>query len=410
MKRLTLLSLMLLTLAQTTYAQSRDSFAYNGQENQKVTLKEIKEITLYRTEMQDSTCTRQIPYTEEVCGNETFYRSECSWVPGRNHCYDESDYVCRNVTRHRQECTRGRSREECTTEPARRVCRTRNGVERCVDVPSRRRCRQVQGRETCRRVAYTDRQCETVTRRQCDWIPGQNECSQVPYQEWVCKDVTRYRDEQYACQVPVQIPYQADKEFTSSINFNFNDSLSIGDAQIEVLRNMSNEIEVKVVNQDNKTFIQKLEETSSVVSDNDESRVTAHGYIYSFGSIEKLVAPLKVELKNLWMNKAGAFSLKVKDIEKLKDVKIEISVKKKSSNSNHFKKVLTINDFKKKDSSLTIDLSNHGFKRLKGTFGKGVKITTEVKLVIKKPVDLVDTLDIKLEKKKSFSLKVYKNK
>jgi hypothetical protein len=391
-------------------AQEQETFTYNGQENQEVTLVETKEVTLYRTQMQDSTCTRQIPYTEEVCGNETFYRNECHWVPGRNHCYDDSDYVCRNVTRQRRECTRGRSREECTNEPARRVCRTRNGVERCVDVPGRRRCRQVQGPERCRNVNYTDRVCDTVTRRQCDWISGQNECSQVPYQEWVCRDVTRYRNEQYSCKVPVQIPYKVDKEFRSTIQFKFNDLDQLGSSNITVTRDSNQEIVVTFENLNSKSYIQLINKTVDDVSDSNELQVKNYSLEYNFGSLKKLLGPLKVNLKSLWMNKAGAFSLKLEDAQLLKDTSIQIKVNKKSSDSIYFKRLFELKDFRAKENSLNIDLSKHGFERIKGLFGKGVKIKTEVKLILKRPSGIITELPTKMSKAKSFSLKVFKNK
>lgn len=194
---------------------------------------------------------------DEECRTETDYRRECNRTPNREQC--------RNVTRHRKECERGPSRRECRTvrrtrrecrtdnsrrncrtEPAREQCRTNSSGQRrcrtipareicenkpeqvcrnvpyteqeCENVPGEMRCRQVPytdrvchtipGEENCRNVPYSNQVCEDVPRQECEWIPSRQDCRTVQVGEnQVCRDVTRYRQESYACQEEVKIPY-----------------------------------------------------------------------------------------------------------------------------------------------------------------------------------------------------------
>jgi hypothetical protein len=403
--------LFLCVMSQTIFANDTQTFHFNGQETESVNLDTSREVTLFRTEYRDSTCTRQEPYQVEECGYETLYRNECTWQAGRNVCRDVNDYQCRNVTRYRRECKPGRTRRECTEEPARRVCRTRNGVERCVDVPGRTRCRDVQGPERCTRVPYEDRECRTVTRQECSWQPGRNVCRDVPYQEYICRDVTRYRDVDYACQVPVDVPYQAQKQFKSTVNFEFVNKFALGDAEITSKLNDSNKFVTKFKNLDKEnSYIQISKKNTEVITDTDELFESKTTYLINFGSIEELTKPLNANAKSLWMNKAGAFVLKVGHIDSLKRSNLEITVKKRSSGDLHFKKLINYKDFIVDGSDLKTDLSKFGFERIKGFLGRGVKLNVAIKTKIKMPANLTEELNIKTEKSKSFNIKVYKNK
>ncbi len=196
-------------LSLSAFAQSEQNFVFQGQPHEHVSLERVLSETRHRTEMQDTTCTRQIPYQDRECGHETRYRQECSWIPPRQECGRRDERRCRDVTRYRQECTQGPSRTECRDFPGGTRCHTdRNGNRICEPAPPQRRCETIPGERVCRQVPYRDQECTTHSVPWCYEVPGRNDCRQVPYSEYVCRDVTRYRTETYACRQPVQIPYQ----------------------------------------------------------------------------------------------------------------------------------------------------------------------------------------------------------
>ena len=395
----------------TAQANDTEKFIFNGQEKEVVDIETTKEVTLYRTEYRDSTCTRQEPYEAEECGYETRYRNECSWQAGRNVCRNVDDYQCTNVTRHRRECKPGRTRRECTEEPARRVCRTRDGVERCRDVPGRTRCRDVQGPERCTRVPYQDRECRTVSRNECTWRAGRNVCTDVPYQEYECRNVTRYRTVSYACQEPFQVPYQAEKEFKTKIKFKFVNKFNVGQAEIVSSLRSNNKFKTKFINLNKEnSYIQIVKQDETIVTNTEELFESTKSYTIKFGSIEEIRRPLDATAKSLWMNKSGSFVLNVDDIEALKKSDLEITVTKRSSGDQHFKKLVSSKKFKFVGNDLRVDLSKLGFKKLKGFLGKGVKLNVKVSIQIQLPSNLTEPLDIKTKKVRSFNIKVYKNK
>lgn len=162
--------------------QESATFNFNGSE----TLKEIllaKDVyrTEYRTEQQQTTCTRQV-----LDG----YRRECHYET-RQNCY----YVprqCQTVPR-----------QICTSAPP--VCRPV-----CHQGPQGQICRQV-----CSGGGQT---CHTEYQQQC--TGGYNQCT--PYQYQVCNDVPVYRTETYACTQTVQVPYQVlDHHVDAKATINF---------------------------------------------------------------------------------------------------------------------------------------------------------------------------------------------
>ncbi|MBT3584629.1 MAG: hypothetical protein HN509_06965 [Halobacteriovoraceae bacterium] len=251
MKKLTLSLVAICLLGATTlFAEDRatETITYEGQASEVLRLVEATEETRYREEEQDTTCTRQIPYTENVCANETRYRTQCHTEPGRQHCYTTYERICRTVHRTRQECTNKPGRRVCRQQPGRRQCRTLpSGEQRCRNIPGREICTNKPGRRVCRQVPYTDRVCDRVPRQQCDWIPPRNVCNQVPYQEYVCRDVTRYRTEEYACTRTVQIPYQVPVELVADVDLSFKDSNSFpSKASLTLALNKEGKVGLKV--------------------------------------------------------------------------------------------------------------------------------------------------------------------
>ena len=243
---LALVLCLLIQLVSASENLSIKEILFNGQEQESHTLLSELTETRYRTEMQDTTCYRQVPYQDQECEMVPEYDTQCETIPGYNDCSTEYDRQCRNVTGHRTECEGGppkrqcrnvrRTRQECRmdnsnrqcrTEPAREQCRTnRNGERRCRTILARqicehkpervcrdvsytdRVCHTIPGEETCRDVPYSNQVCEDVPRQACEWIPSREDCRTVQVGEnQVCRDVTRYRQEAYACQEEVQIPY-----------------------------------------------------------------------------------------------------------------------------------------------------------------------------------------------------------
>ncbi len=410
MKHILCLLGLMLALNTNALAQDTAEFEYAQQTAEQITIQDTREVTLYRTEYVDSTCTRQEPYQETVCGNETRYRNECTWIPGRNVCRTENDYQCRDVRRTRRECTAGRTRRECVNEPARRECRTRNGVERCVDVPGRQRCRDVSGPQVCRDVPYTDRECQNVPRRVCNNVPGRNDCRDIPYQEYICRDVTRYRSIPYACKKPIQVPYIVNKEFTHQVNFSFKDVEQLGRATITLAMNQDGQLNISYKNlNEAETFMQLLSEDQTVQVNSDEEARIVRNVSINFGNLKKLLAPLNTTGKSLWMNKGGDFKLEVTKPNSLENSNIEVSVTKRSSGDLHFLKVLKLSDFNISEKHLSIDLATHGFEQLKGFLGKKVKLKVDISVKVERPRNLLLPLNVELEKSKSFNLEVSKN-
>lgn len=410
MKRITLLFGLILVLNAAAQAQEFFEFEYAQQPTEQVTLEGTREVTLYRTQYVDGTCTRQEPYQETVCGDETRYRNECTWIPSRNVCTTEDDYQCRDVRRTRRECKPGRTQRVCVNEPARRECRSRNGVERCVDVPGRRNCRDVVGDQVCRNVPYTDRACQTVSRQVCRDVPARNECRDIPYQDYVCRDVTSYRSISYACKKPVQVPYVSSKSFSHQINFKFSDPDLLGKATIKLVLNEKGQAAISYQNlNESETYIQLLSEEQTVLVDSDVEAQIIKNINVNFGNLKKLLAPLNAAQTSLWMNKGGNFRLAINEPDDLVGSTIRVKVQKRSDGSTHFDKVFRLSDFDISKTHISADLSQHGFQQLKGFLGRKVKIKVDISVKVEKPTHLLLPLNAEFEKTKSFNLEVKKN-
>lgn len=219
-------------------AQLESTFRFNGQNSE--VLKAQQNIVVVTPEVVDvpSTCSRQVPIGErQVCHNETRYDRQCTWIPPRQNCYDESYRVCNPVTRTRQECSNGPSRQVCTQIPSRQVCTERPTREVCTTRPDGRRicsqvgggrsctqvgggqsCSTVPGERICRNVTYTEQDCRTAYRNRCDHIPGRDDCRDVPYSVPVCNMEMQYRTEQYACTRQETIDRKENKVLKNTIN------------------------------------------------------------------------------------------------------------------------------------------------------------------------------------------------
>ncbi|OIQ20579.1 MAG: hypothetical protein BM556_01175 [Bacteriovorax sp. MedPE-SWde] len=392
----------------SSYAEQSASFSFNGQSNDEVLIEEIRQITLFKDEVRDGTCTRQIPYTENVCGYETNYRQECSWQAGYNNCYNDTQRDCRYETRYRRECTRGPSRSQCTMKPGKTTCRTgRDGQQRCHTTQPRRVCRDVPGRETCRRVPYQDYVCSNRTVRKCDWVPGRNVCEQVPYQEYICRDVTKYRSEDYACKVTVKVPYKVEKKVSNQIFVSYKGDLDIAEAQFLATFKDDNTLDLKTTNLNEDDLL--ISSTVDTVSGSDKYSFITNIAVDFFDKT-KALRPVVAKSHGLWMNKGGKFEITLDNFEINEDILIEVHVRRDSGKS-HYKRLFNITEFAKKKVAngkmkLAMNLGSKGFKRLKSTFGTGIKLKVDVRIKLATFADL----NLNREKTHSFKIKVYKNK
>ena len=312
-----------------------------------------------------------------------------SSIPGYNHCRNVSDRVCNWETRYRRECTNGPSRRVCRNEASREVCRTNSrGERRCRTVPGRQVCEDKPGRQTCSQVPYRDRVCHNESRRVCSWEPSRRQCDQVPYQEYQCRDVVRYRSIPYACKKPVEVPYQAEKEFKHKVNVKFLDKDKIGDAQLTIKFNDDNTLNIEAQNANENSII--THRVKPVVRDREyefESNLDIMFY-----SKEKVMAPLTSTTSGMWLNKLGEFSVVVDKsfFETASVIKIEVFTKE---GERHFKKVLRNKDFKAEAISadkvkLSIDFRKHKYERLYNAFGHiklkvdfGIKVSLTGKIL-----------------------------
>lgn len=229
------------------------SFEFTGQSEE--TLELLSETVNHYTveETYTDTCTRAIPYTENVCRDVTEYRDvNCRMTPSeevcenvpRQDCHTEyetecrnesdtvctneprqvcgykSEPVCRSVTRYREECNTTRGEPICEEVNGRRICRPGEPRRECHQVSyqdeechnesryvceteNERSCRDVT-RRVCEQVPRRD--CRTVYERECRTIPGERECDREPYTRQVCEDETRYRYEEYTCTKTRDVP------------------------------------------------------------------------------------------------------------------------------------------------------------------------------------------------------------
>jgi len=406
MKSIIGLFLTLLLCLDAGAAQST-VFSYNGEPNLEFLQEEVREVTLYRDEERDSTCTRQIPYTVNECGYETKYRQECNFEPGYNNCYNDTERDCNYQTRYRRVCSRGASRQVCETKPGKTTCRTnRNGERRCHTTQPRRVCRDVPGRETCRREPYRDYVCEDRVVRRCDWVPGRNVCRDVAYQDYVCRDVVKYRSEQYACKITVPVPYKVEKNHSNKLFVNFSGDFSVAEAQFNATFNDNNKVTLKAtnLNEDEQLITTRVK----TVAGDDEYSFITNIDVNFFNKVKELM-PIRANSHGLWMNKGGKFEMTLDQFELTDDVLMEIHVRRDNGNT-HFKKSFAISEFVKKNSGermkISMDLGSKGFKRLKALLGTGIKLKVDATIKLKK----FRNLTIKQERKHSFKVKVYKNK
>lgn len=215
MKNYLLVSCILMLVSLSLMAESKQEIKYYGQNGENLSLDIIKNETRYTYEEVNTTCTRQIPHSREVCGWETYYRQgPCHWEPGRETCRTEGG---------------GR---DCRYEPGRTQCRTNSsGREVCRDLPGHRVCTNRPGRRVCTTGS------------------GRNICPQVSYTEYECHDQTTYTTESYACVQTVAIPYIVKRKVNANVKVAFK-SFDVTDPKFDVTIELqeSGQVTIKAVN------------------------------------------------------------------------------------------------------------------------------------------------------------------
>lgn len=339
-----LIPVMLLLLSFTAGAESTKEVLYEGQQFESLELDNKKIETRYRQEEVDDTCTRQIPYTENVCGNETRYRTQCRTVPGYQDCRTVNDRVCRNVTRYREECRNTGGGRTCRTVPGRRQCRTLpNGTQRCRNLPSHEVCRDKPPVRTCRNVPYNDRVCHNTTRRQCDWIPSRQVCEEIPYQEYVCRDVTRYRTESYACTRTIQVPYQVvAKLFEGKIDVQFRDVNQSSKANLIFNLDTEGQISLKVKDLSESPALILAKKKVEATDAGDTLNINAL-YKLNFLDMNSILAPVKQPLSKFYLNETH-LAFVMGNVLKPEGIKVTVLIKRKDKTI--LSKVLETTEFR----------------------------------------------------------------
>lgn len=372
---LTLLSLVCLS----SFGADSETIRFNGQEADSLSLDLVKQITRYRTEYRDSTCTRQIPYQTEECGFETRYRQECRWQPGRNECRTEYDTQCRTVTRYRRECTRSNPQRVCRNTEPRQICR--NGV--CRTEPSRRICNTKPGQETCRQVPYQDRQCTREPRQVCSRIPGRNVCDQVPYQDYVCRTVTRYRSETYACKEPVSIPFQVQRDVKANVEVSYDDTTNVARAKLDFTLLQNGEVSLQIKDRSDEPTYITVDKRSSTAN-NDDNLETEASFDVRFLSKEEVAAPIAKGIQSVGITKNTLF-FSLGRITNPSNVEITAVIKRNrliGSDKVLLNKIFSASNLKLTNTDsgtkVTINLGDYGVELKKRKYE--IFLTAEVKL------------------------------
>lgn len=405
MKKLFLIALLIFA-SNVALAESSKTVVFDGQNSDSFELELIKELTRYRDEPYQTTCTREIPYTERVCGYETLYRQECRTEPGYQQCRNVNEPICRNVTRTRRECSRGPARRVCTSVPN-HVCRQVDGRRVCTVQGTRQQCRNEPGPQTCRDVPYTDRVCTDHTRRVCDWIPPRQVCNSVPYQEYICRDVTRYRTETYACTRTRQVPYTVERENNAEVQIDYSDLNSdTSAAELAFLLDNSGNVSLKVKEQSSNPALVFVNKKQDIAND-DDNLATDTRFSIAFIAKNQYLAPVNdaVEVSTLDQNH---LVLKMAKVVRPQDLKIVIKIKKKGflgMGRYRFEKTLRSGDYttSKTQSQSFIDID---FKSIGAKVKDGKKYEFTVTVSLNPDATLVTPVDAQTSKTIEFKRKL----
>ncbi|MGZ3788499.1 MAG: hypothetical protein ACXVLQ_08260 [Bacteriovorax sp.] len=432
-----LIACSLSILMNSGFADTQKTINYENQREESFDLENFLKETRTRTEQVDSTCYRQVPYTENVCRNETRYRQECKTVPGHqecttvydpichtetryeNECHNEQDEpTCRVVIRYREECSRRGGGRQCHTVPPDIQChRAPNGENRCDKIPAHEECNDSPGEQECRQAPYEERECssgsyhqvcnqvprqqqvcENRSRQQCDWIPDRNVCENVPYQVPVCKDEVLYRQDPYACKKTVEVPYEVTlKTHKANVQVHFAATSSSVTPQFNV--SLDTNGVMSITGKDAgatkaAAFVKKQ------VKNTEQAGVNSITALYNiavldraelFGFMDKGLSNLDLKKTSLSFYVNGKFDVK----------RASLSVRIAKKDKVKFEKLLNANQFETEfdgiGTKVSIDLEKLGAPKLGGVFSKKHQVTLKLKL------DYSDVGEILLPEKKELS-------
>lgn len=361
-----------LTLLSTlnAKAESEKGFTFQGQREESFSLENILKGTEYREEQINTTCYRDIPYTENVCRMETRYRQECRQIPGRQECRTVYEPICRWETRYRQECTNTGGGRQCRTIPGDVQCRTMpNGENRCVKIPPREVCEDRPGQRICRQVPYQDRVCYNEPRNHCEWIPPRTACDQYPYQERVCRDEVRYRQEPYACVKTISVPYEVVlKTHKADVSVTFNDQAQ-NNSPIAFVAKLSEAGDVSLIAKDpNVTTGIFVRKNITNTDAGKENQITAH-FPVDLVNLTESVKIARGSITNVDLGKHH-LAFNVAGLVDTKRAKLYVRINKKDEVK--FERSLIPSEYKVTNSNgesrITINLEKLGAPKLGGVF------------------------------------------
>lgn len=361
MKNLLWSSILVLLFTSSSFASESTTIDFYGQESDLLTLDTINTVTRYRDRVVDSTCTRQIPYQTQECGNETRYREECSWQPGRNVCRTEYQQVCRNVRRTRRECTNQPGQRRCRMTQPRQICR--NG--QCRTEPARRICEDGPSRQVCRNVNYNDRVCNREPRQVCNLEPGRNVCRNVSYQEYVCRNVTRYRSETYACRRTIQDPYEVNRKVSADVNIEYKGATRKADTSLIFNLLETGSLSIDIADNSPVDKLISVEKNLSINEEPDQTKTT--GLItFKFFNKDKVLAPIKSGISSAGLSSSSAY-FSIGKVSHPKKLNIHLKIVRDglfSSPKTLLNKTLSSDHFSISEngnkSKVTVDLSQFG--------------------------------------------------
>ena len=132
----------LLLQVSVTHAEIQKTIQFENQRDEVFDLENWLKETTYTTEEVKDTCSKQVPYEEKICADETKYKKECKSIPSHEECKDVNRPICHNETHEENECTTPTHRE-CHTESTPschyetrydNVCSTTRSEEQCTTV------------------------------------------------------------------------------------------------------------------------------------------------------------------------------------------------------------------------------------------------------------------------------------
>lgn len=295
MKNILLLCCAVLLVSLNVQAGSKEEIKYYGQGTETLGLDIIKNETRYTYRDINTTCSRQIPHTSEVCGYETYYRQgSCHWESG--------DEVC---------STEGGGRE-CHYEAGRTQCRTNSsGREVCRDLPGHQICNNKPGR------------------RVCHTTPGRQVCPQESYQEYECHDETTYTTETYACVQTIAEPYIVKRKVNASVGLSFK-SLDVKEPKflVSVELKESGEIALSAKNTSSSPALMFAKKIVEIDDSGDEDITVTASIEARVVDKATFLAPVTKGIKSVKLSTKG-ISFALGKIRNKKMISISLMIKKK---------------------------------------------------------------------------------